>query len=1575
MEVMASGDSSQQRGGPGSSAGAGRRRPARGTRRNTSTRRGGPRPFTPEQVAARAAALPAITYPPELPVAARREEIARAIAEHQVVVVSGETGSGKTTQIPKICLELGRGVTGMIGHTQPRRIAARTVAERIAEELNVPLGGAVGYQVRFTDEVSETTLVKLMTDGILLAEIQRDPLLTRYDTIIVDEAHERSLNIDFLLGYLSNLLPRRPDLKVIITSATIDSGRFARHFGPRMAVPAEAAPVVEVSGRTYPVEIRYRSLVPESDDDARSSREGIDQFTAICLASDELMAEGPGDILVFLSGEREIRDASEALTEHLGDRAVTAPIRTPRPNAVEIVPLYARLSSADQHRVFERHSTRRIVLATNVAETSLTVPGIRYVIDPGTARISRYSTRTKVQRLPIEPISQASANQRSGRCGRVADGIAIRLYSEEDYRGRPEFTEPEILRTSLASVILQMTAIGLGDVARFPFVDPPEATSIRDGVMQLREIGALQDDDGASGRGLRLTGTGRRLAQLPIDPRLGRMLLEAQKNGCASEMLVVVAAMSVQDVRERPADKQAQSDQMHRRFTSDSSDFVAYLTMWRYLRALQRDLSHSAFRRRCRAEYIHYLRVREWQDVVSQLRQVARQVGITLQPIPLPPPGEDPLTPPTGGVDADSLHRSLLVGLLSNIGAFDETRREYAGARGTRFVVWPGSGLAKKRHPWVMAAELVETSRLFARTVARINPDWIEAAAAHVVKKVHSEPFWSATRGAAMVHEKVLLYGVPVVADRVIPLASLGTDSARGYARELFIRQALVAGEWRTHHAFWAENQRLLAEAEEVEHRSRQRGLVADEQAIEAFYEQRIPAEITSTRHFDSWWKDARRADPHLLTFTRELLLPDAAQSADDYPGTWVQGDLQFAIDYAFSPGQRGDGVTVKIPLAVLPRVRDTGFDWLVPGLLPELAVATIRALPKRTRVQLVPAPDTAAAALAAMPAGAPPTEDAAPAPTSEPDPSRTAGRMQRIWAAGHSSGRRFADVLAAALREVKGIVVPLEEFDGDGLPEHLRMTFAVVDEKGAILGAGPHLLTLQRRFAEKARAAIRTSVRGAVGRALAEAGLGSSPHRDAPDPATTAQDDERRQSTTRNTRSRGAAGVESSPNRGALDPATNAQDDERRQSPTRNTRSRTEAGVGSSPNRGGLDPATNAQDDERRQSATATSSSHGATSPTSSSCAERSGVAGPSPSEGFTEIDSLTTWPASLPEIPRSIEQPVPGGLTVRAYPAFVAEKPPRGKTVLDHLHSVALRVFGTGPEQLAAHVDGVLTLALRETALAEQRVTTRWNATESLLLAASPHTTTAALVADIELASARALASAWPGPSAKVSTPSPPNPAGASPSSPARTHPSPPNPAGASPASTSCAPVAGSSPSDGRLAEAVWTEAAYRELVAFLRERLEDQVLLTARAAAKVLASWRETESALRGATSLALLDVVTDVKAHTASLVYPGFIAATPPGQLPHLARYLAADRARIDRAATKPDAPLAWQIRSITQEVEAAVGHYQAGPPDPAREARLTEARWMLEELRVSLFAQQLGTPIKVSDKRIRKLLES
>jgi ATP-dependent RNA helicase HrpA len=959
--------------------------------------------------AARRAAMPPISYPPELPVSQRKDDIMRAIRDHQVVIIAGETGSGKTTQIPKICLELGRGVDGQIGHTQPRRLAARTVAERIAEELGSPVGETVGYQVRFTDVSAADTLVKLMTDGILLNELGRDRDLRRYDTLIIDEAHERSLNIDFILGYLRQLLPRRPDLKVIITSATIDPERFAAAFGD--------APIVEVSGRTYPVEVRYRPV------------EDGDQGQAISDAVDELAAAGPGDVLVFLSGEQEIRDTADLLAGR---------------ERLEVLPLYSRLAAADQHKVFARRAassyTRRVVLATNVAETSLTVPGIKYVIDPGTARISRYSHRTKVQRLPIEPISQASANQRKGRCGRTSDGICIRLYSQEDFESRPEFTDPEILRTNLASVILQMAAVGLGDIPKFPFIDPPDARNIADGLALLAELNAFKNGQ--------ITGLGRKLARLPVDPRIGRMILEADRNGCTREVLIIAAALSIQDPRERPADAQPQADEKHRRFADPDSDFTAYLNLWDYLAERQRELSSSAFRRLCRAEYLNYLRVREWQDLRGQLQRLAGDLGVT--------------------VSSDTAERSrvlvsLLAGLLSQIGMKAESaaatpggaqgpaqgpgaagagrrpRAEYVGARNARFAIFPGSGLARKSPDWIVAAELVETSRLWARTVARIEPEWVEPLAGHLVKRSYSEPHWEKKRGGAVALEKVTLYGVPLVTDRKVNYGRIDPPAAR----ELFIRHALVEGDWQTTHRFFAENRRLLAEAEEVEHRARRRGLVVGEDELFAFYDARIPADVVSAQHFDTWWKQARRADPGQLTLTAaDLLSDDAAQvSTDAYPDVWTSQSAPISdlpLSYAFEPGSDADGVTVDIPLSRLNQVNPAEFSWQVPGLRAELVTEMIRSLPKALRRDLVPAPDTAREVVARL---------------GEP-----AGDLR--------------DAVARQLRSLRGVTVPRDAWDLSRLPPHLRIKVRVTDGDH-VLAEGKDVAELQRELGPRLRAVL----------------------------------------------------------------------------------------------------------------------------------------------------------------------------------------------------------------------------------------------------------------------------------------------------------------------------------------------------------------------------------------------------------------------------------------------------------------------------------------------------------------------
>ncbi|MEV4973322.1 ATP-dependent RNA helicase HrpA [Streptomyces scopuliridis] len=992
-----------------------------------------------ERARLRAARMPVVSYPEQLPVSQKKDLILEAIRDHQVVIVAGETGSGKTTQIPKICLELGRGVRGMIGHTQPRRIAARTVAERVAEELDTPLGEAVGWKVRFTDQVNpDATFVKLMTDGILLAEIQTDRELLAYDTIIIDEAHERSLNIDFLLGYLAQLLPRRPDLKVVITSATIDPERFARHFGRFASVGVDgseggaqrSAPIVEVSGRTYPVEVRYRPLLEEDGEEGDR-----DQITAISEAVDELHAEGPGDILVFLSGEREIRDTADALEKR-------------KLRGTEVLPLYARLSHAEQHRVFQRHSGRRIVLATNVAETSLTVPGIKYVIDPGTARISRYSHRTKVQRLPIERISQASANQRKGRCGRTSDGICVRLYSEDDFEARPEFTDAEILRTNLASVILQMTAAGLGDIEKFPFIDPPDHRNIRDGVQLLQELGAFDPSQAAQkDPKKRLTPLGRKLSQLPVDPRLARMVIEADRNGCVREVMVIAAALSIQDPRERPADKQAQADQQHARFKDETSDFLAFINLWRYIREQQKTLSSSAFRRMCKSEYLNYLRIREWQDIYSQLRTVAKQMGIHLNE-------EDAADQP--------IHVSLLAGLLSHIGMKDVKnaggeggkntgKNEYLGARSAKFAVFPGSALFKKPPRFLMSAELVETSRLWARVNAKIEPEWIEPLAGHLLKRTYSEPHWEKDMAAVMAYEKVTLYGVPIVAQRKVNFGRIDPEASR----ELFIRHALVEGDWRTHHQFFHDNRKLLGEVEELEHRARRRDILVDDETLYDFYDQRVPDEVVSGAHFDSWWKKRRREEPELLDFERSMLINEKAGSVtkDDYPDSWRQGPLKFRVTYQFEPGTDADGVTVHVPLQVLNQVTSEGFDWQIPGLREDVVMELIRSLPKPVRRHYVPAPNYAKAFLERA------------VPLQEPLPVTLARELQRMV----------------------GVPVTADDFDPARMPDHLRITFRIVDERRRKIAEDKDLEALKLQLRPKARQALSKAAAATAERAGGE--------------------------------------------------------------------------------------------------------------------------------------------------------------------------------------------------------------------------------------------------------------------------------------------------------------------------------------------------------------------------------------------------------------------------------------------------------------------------------------------------------
>ena len=951
-----------------------------------------------------------LAAPATLPIAERQAEIVAAIREHQVVIVAGETGSGKSTQLPKFCLQLGRGVDGLIGHTQPRRVAARTIAERVADELGEGpwgsgLGDAVGYTVRFTDKVGPQTLVKVMTDGILLAEIQRDRMLRRYDTLIIDEAHERSLNIDFILGYLKQLLPKRPDLKVIVTSATIDTQRFSEHFADAAGVPA---PIIEVVGRTYPVELRYRPYGIEPDDDR-------DQVQAICDAVEELartdLGGGNGDVLVFLSGEREIHDTADALRR--------LDLRN-----TEVLPLYARLSAVEQHRIFASHTGRRIVLSTNVAETSLTVPGVRYVVDAGSARISRYSHRLKVQRLPIEPISQASANQRSGRCGRVAPGIAIRLYAQDDFEARPEFTEPEVLRTNLASVILQMTAIGLGDIAAFPFVEAPDSRSIRDGYALLEELGALDPPDAAGQR--RLTKIGRRLARLPIDPRLGRMVLEADRTGCVREVMVIAAALSIQDPREHPAEHRQAADEAHARFNVPGSDFLALVKLWDYLRERQQALSSSQFRKLCRTEYLNYLRVREWQDLFSQLRRIAGDEGVRS-------------TSPAAGVEAghpDNVHKAVLAGLLSHLGMRDGLSREFRGAFGSKFLVGKGSAIAKNPPKWLMAAELVETNRLWARMGASIKPEWAEQIAGPLVKYSYGEPTWDARSGRAVVVERATLYGLPIISGRTIGLDRVD----REMARDMFIQHALVDGDWVTPHRFVEDNQRTVDELRTIGDRARRADII-ELDAVFRFYDERIGPDVVSGRHFDRWWKQAKPKNPKLLTLTAEALLgPEGDRLPPElYPDAWQQDSLRLRLSYRFEPGSPDDGVTLHVPLVQLNQVRNEGFDWQVAGFRETLVATLAKTLPKEIRREMVPAAETVRAAY---------------------DRLRHEGTL--------------AEAFAVALAEVIPVPVSAADVDAARIPDHLRITFSIEDDAGTSIARGKDLDALRRQLNPHLRRALR---------------------------------------------------------------------------------------------------------------------------------------------------------------------------------------------------------------------------------------------------------------------------------------------------------------------------------------------------------------------------------------------------------------------------------------------------------------------------------------------------------------------
>jgi ATP-dependent helicase HrpA len=963
-------------------------------------------------------AIPTITFPEELPVSGRRDEIARAIAGHQVVIVCGETGSGKTTQLPKICLAIGRGRHGLIGHTQPRRIAASTIARRIAQELNTAPGEVVGYKVRFTDRTKAGASIKLMTDGILLAETQGDPQLAAYDTLIIDEAHERSLNIDFLLGYLKQLLPRRPDLKLVITSATIDAERFAAHFGAA-GVPA---PVVNVSGRLYPVEIRYRPVLDDDDADDRTLMDGIVD------AVDECARAGRGDVLVFLPGEREIREAAEALRKHRIGAAGSSPAAGP---ATEILPLYARLSVEEQERVFRpATSGRRIVLATNVAETSLTVPGIRYVVDTGLARVKRYSYRNKVEQLRIEPIAQAAANQRAGRCGRLAEGVCIRLYDEAGFAQRPKFTDPEILRSSLAAVILRMRSLHLGDVAQFPFVEPPPARAIADGYQLLAELNAVDEFND-------LTPVGRELARLPVDPRVGRMLLAARQQHCLHEVLVIAAALSVQDPRERPLSAQEAADAAHRKFADERSDFLTFLRLWNFVHErIEHKKSNRKLTDELHGNFLSARRVREWRDVHSQLATLVAELGWK----------------PNAPLDLaqapafEAVHLALLTGLLGNVGTrvLDADFREppYAGARGIKFFVWPGSPLVKKAGRWLMAAELVETSRLFARTVAGIEPAWIERVGAHLLKKSHSDPHWEKRAGQVVAFERGTLYGLTVYQQRRVHFGPTDPKAAR----EIFIRAALVEGEFDTRAPFFAHNQRLVREIRELEHKTRRLDVLVDEELIYAFYDRLLPPEVHTAAQFEKWRAQAEKDDPRLLFLSRdELMRHEAAGVTTElFPKTIEMRGVPMALTYHFEPGSPRDGATLAVPLYLLNQVDEARCDWLVPGMLKEKAHLLLKSLPQKLRRHCVPLPEYAAGFV-----------------------ERCGGRAQ--------DGRLLTDALIDDLRDQRSLVCRLEDFKRETLPAHLSMNFKVIDEHGRQLAMGRSLPQLRAELGGQAQKSFQT--------------------------------------------------------------------------------------------------------------------------------------------------------------------------------------------------------------------------------------------------------------------------------------------------------------------------------------------------------------------------------------------------------------------------------------------------------------------------------------------------------------------
>lgn len=1552
-----------------------------------------------------------ISFPTELPVSARRQEIAAAIKDNQVVVVSGETGSGKTTQLPKICLELGRGRAALIGHTQPRRIAARSVATRIASELGEELGKTIGFQVRFTDVVSSKTMVKLMTDGILLAEIRTDPLLKRYDTIIVDEAHERSLNIDFILGYLARLLPRRPDLKVIITSATIDSQRFAEHFSR----PSSPVPIIEVSGRTYPVEVRYRPLDSSDTGDEdevgkedttgenrnhryNQQKSGIargevkDQTEGICQAVDELFAGDPGDILVFLPGERDIRDTEAALAAHLGSRYVRAGERTNTPGAVEILPLFARLSPAEQQRIFAPHPYPRIVLATNVAETSLTVPGIKYVIDPGLARISRYSQRTKVQRLPIEEVSQASARQRAGRCGRISEGICIRLYSEENFLARPRFTEPEILRTSLASVILAMASLNLGKVADFPFIDAPDPRQVRDGEQLLYELGALSLRS-ENAEGYRLTKLGKRLAKLPIDPRLARMLLEAERRGCVSEALVIVSALSMQDVRLRPLEQQEAADQAHSRFLDPSSDFLTYLNLWRYLRTQSRDLSGSAFRRICQREFLHYLRTREWQDLTHQLRQLLKELGISAHPLTKPSRSSYQPDPESRELiaacksltskhsDTEAIHRSLLVGMLSGIGNWDQRTKQYLAPRGARFTIWPGSGLSNRTFDWVMAAELVETSRLFARNVARVNPDWIIHAGKHLVKRSYGEPYWSSRKGTAMVPERITLYGLTIAADVPVPLSRLGNtqmpafssvannpdlpgeqypQTAKQWARALFITNALVRGNAPLNYPFLKRNEKLLQRALEVEQRTRQAGMVAGEDALAAFFAARLGKEVTNPGTFAAWFK--RQDDPHILDYPEDVVLtPTATQKAprnyssgeaadhsiggrtdlagkltqlstSGFPDRWIGAEFSLPLQYHFAPGKEEDGITCQVSLEQLPYLNPQEFQWTVPGLWPELFTALIRALPKTVRRQLVPAPQVGAEVSAWIERElSHPTAATGVAESHEPTPVQikqeealqaSLGRLAAWAGIEKSNNNPSTSDNQSKVQDNSG--------SAKGAPDPAESTER--GENGNAPGTGtpqdvaPAATDTSKQSSHRVQAdAAKKKQLTAPGRPLASLFIAALDQLRAVE--VTEQDfSQAVASLPAHLRIRFAlrVGKEQIYSRdleklqkryGKKGRAARKQVIREALSQVSKAESRKKNPVHSQTKRGNQEAT---KDSKQR----------------------------------FPETDYAHTWPQI-----RNRDAVLPAEITIstgevsgRSFPGLLPQRLPRpfGLSLLSGsqknryenppparsgsesrsqpdsaslVFPVRVARFDSLLQAQRAHHFGVTCLLCSQLYLPPSRIFTRWPARLALNLAALPYEKVA-LLSDLQLV-----------------------------------------------ATWSCLKKAQAD---------TWTvrdSSTLRQLAADFRDRFEDEVYDLARELGEVGASYREVSAALSSHFPLGALGEVTQVRSQLSQLIYLGFLWDLCEGA-EDLGRYLRAIAIRLQKASQGQNRGRHQeeQALAIWEGAREKLDNQENLVADPASVAALIHGRWLIEELRVSLFAQPLGTRERVSLPRLSKLLK-